>query len=164
MHGKKVTSTFTKSSTCSIKSSRKSLTLSKKISASSSVSSSSKDFVKEVPSARKEYATRLSGCGVLETTADTTIPTTNRKSAQSLIQGKISTLSIAFCIIRHLLNAMYSYIEQIIFSISNIKQLDNAAQDDTIAEQTFTLDTSKSGYRNVVSTELLQLLVIPCPI
>ena len=86
-----------------IKSSGKSLKLSKKISASSSVSSSSKDSVKKVPLARKEYATRLSGCGVFETTADTTIPATNIKSAQILIQGKIPALPIAFCIFRHLL-------------------------------------------------------------
>ena len=85
-----------------MKSSGKSITLSKKISVSSSMSTSSKDTVKKVPLARKEYATRLCGCGVLETTADTTIATTNKRSAQSLIQGKISKLSIAFCIFRHL--------------------------------------------------------------
>ena len=66
------------------------------------MSTSSKDTVKKVPSARKEYATRLSNHGVLETTADTTIAATHRRTAQSLMQGKISKLSIAFCIFRYL--------------------------------------------------------------
>ena len=55
-----------------MKSSAKSLPVSKKISVSSSVSPSNKDTSKKVTSSRKEYATRLSGHGVLETTADTT--------------------------------------------------------------------------------------------
>ena len=80
-----------------IKSSTKSLPVSKKISVSSSVSSSIKDTSKKVTLSRKEYATRLSGHGVLETTADTTIPAASRRSAQSLIQGNILKLSFAFC-------------------------------------------------------------------
>ena len=69
-----------------MKSSAKSLPVSKQISVSNSVSSSSKDTIKIVTSARKEYATRLFGHGVQKTTADTTILTTSRRSAQSLIQ------------------------------------------------------------------------------
>ena len=80
-----------------MKSSAKSLSVSKKIPVSSSVSSSDKDTSKKVTSSRKEYATRFSGHGVLETTVDTTIPAASRRSAQSLIQGNILKLSFAFC-------------------------------------------------------------------
>ena len=80
-----------------IKSSVKSLPVSKKIAVSSSVSSNNKDTGKKVTSSRKEHATRLSGHSVLETIADTSNPTASKRYPQSLIQGNISKLSFAFC-------------------------------------------------------------------
>ena len=69
--------------------SSKSIQMSRKSAVSSSESTSSKDTSKNITSTRKEYATRLSGDGVLETTADTAIPAATKRSAQSLIQGNL---------------------------------------------------------------------------
>ena len=89
----------------SIKSSTKSLQVSRKSAVSSSVSSSNKDTSKNITSTRKEYATRLSGHGVLDTTGDTAHPASTKRSAQSLIEGNILKKSLHFVNLQFYKNA-----------------------------------------------------------
>ena len=72
-----------------IKSSTKSMQISRKSAVSSSDYLTTKDTSKNVTSTRKEYATRLSIHGVLETTVDMSIATATKRSVQSLIQGNL---------------------------------------------------------------------------